>query len=503
MQFSNKYYIIKKGGYMNINDITGSFIKECKEKAYLNYIKRQEIKRRSNMIPLYDLIIYNLSYTDPEDLLIAIGRNLLIFDIITSKEKSIQIYSELYGKYCVFAKKKTDEAKDAFLNDVNELKEAVIRLKQIKVNKLTVLKNEVEEEKDFILASKYLGHNLKNNFYISDFIKTNINKYMESTKKSDQYKIAINEKIRLHNQKINGRKSISYIEQAINDDTIIYDITQEEERKFDSLLNGIAVSYAGNIINCSKEELDSLPKILEEIDSGYTTEQLNYFYKKILNIIVSELTSYKDRLANFSIYQDIDYRNLCIMEYNSLYGKYQFVKNYYEELIDIIELDNEEEQNIIEEDTDNKSITQNISKSNIIFLTDSDGTPLIQKDLDDIVPEYYGTIKELLVSKTDGTISPKKEEKMSSSNRKFKDVFKLKHDQVRILCKPLGDNNFLVMGAIEVKKMKKKREYETVVRRYNKSNFDENVTAEMIENHKKMLDDLINYLEKNKRAKFR
>lgn len=48
----------------------------------------------------------------------------------------------------------------------------------------------------------------------------------------------------------------------------------------------------------------------------------------------------------------------------------------------------------------------------------------------------------------------------------------------------------------------KKRECETVVRRYNKSNFDENVTAEMIENHKKMLDDLINYLEKNKRAKF-
>lgn len=508
MTFYYLFVIIKIGDiYMesfdDIYKVIGDLLSELRIRCDNNYQKITEAKKITDKISLYDAIIYNFTPTDREELLNGVHYNVSALELVFSKEKAAIITDRFINNYYQY-KNVQDTDEDLFIKDVNKLKNALIRLKGIYLKKVEKTNAEVEKEKKIMMTYRYLLKCFNKKEYISDYTRGIVNQYLEELGKPDTYKVLVNEGINKHNAKTKGKKKISYIEQAIKDKIEIYDIDLETEEKYYNVYGGVAESYASTVINMSRNDLNTLRATFEELDAGYSLEQLDYFYKKILNRIASELSKYKAQMLDFSIYQNLDERNMIIMEYNSLFTKYNFVKDYYEELMTIIELD-EENKEEIKTDEEKLEVTSNEINPvyNPIFISYQDKEPLFMKDLDDIVPEYYETIKKLLISKVNGTISPGKEEKITGNNKKIKGLFKLKHDQVRILCKPLPDNNFMILGVLEIKKTEKAREYAAIVKRFSRANFDENITPELKEENISTLKDIIEYLDKTKRNKFR
>lgn len=61
--------------------------------------------------------------------------------------------------------------------------------------------------------------------------------------------------------------------------------------------------------------------------------------------------------------------------------------------------------------------------------------------------EYYERVSRLLNGKKKDSLTPTEDKSFSTINAKLKDYSELRDDQVRIIYKHVGNNNYLILGA--------------------------------------------------------
>lgn len=212
-------------------------------------------------------------------------------------------------------------------------------------------------------------------------------------------------------------------------------------KKSNDKLDSIADNIIKSTTSMSKKETFQLLDTL----SYLTKEEKDYLYIKILNIYQNKMLSLKEMLSQLEIYKDKEAVNIIKNEFFDLTEKYSIIRKKYEK-------NSINEETITEEliDEDIKKLyyaTNNKENENCYFI----------RDLKNIREESYNRIFELL-----------EEFKKDENNGKLKKVSgyenttEIKDDQIRIILRDLGNNNYSVEGVFLKKDDNDREAYRTV-----------------------------------------
>ena len=226
------------------------------------------------------------------------------------------------------------------------------------------------------------------------------------------------------------------------------------------------------------------------LDSLYNKEEVNYIYTYILKhyqeeiIKLVKILQEKEFYLNNAILEDI--KN----DYKELYKKYMFIRN----ILDSQDKDMTEEYG--EEDNEDFSeeladVSASTSTLNLYYASNSNDPVkcYFTKDLIDLREEALPQILTLLEDFKNGLTSRIKYLKNLDG------CIELKSDQIRIVLRPIGNKNYVVLGVFIKKEDKDRKSYLNIINR-KEVILDENYSKEVEKYYQE-------YIKKNGRASSR
>lgn len=231
------------------------------------------------------------------------------------------------------------------------------------------------------------------------------------------------------------------------------------------------ISNAINVIN--NNSLTIIDSVLDF--SKYNIQEQEYIYKRLLVYYQDKIYNLIEVLKNKEYYFDIELLKQIKDEYKELHNIYMFLRNRLDSLTIV-----QDETVLINLSTDEEDNVRNLYYSSN---SEDASKCYFIKDLKEIRGEANFTILDLIRNFKLG------------DNRDIKTItngfIELKHDQIRIILKPIGNNNYSVMGVFIKKSDNDSKTYKKL--------FDRPIAIKDDEYSKLVEEYYIDYLESNKR----
>lgn len=419
------------------------------------YEEKKKIRDDNNYyIEIYKEIISLVSGVDVKGLLSNYINISLLLPLVYDEEADYMSQRILEYCYKLVSFANDDDFKDEYkkcMKSINMIIKTIITDYENAINKKGIYENEVKELSGRQYVYRGILYKLNKHEEIDEYKINEIKKLLNESNYSEKDKIIILEHIRNHNIKCKGsNKKPSYTTiRMIESDFSLYDTDEVIDKRLKNNLDECALS----IFNTMMTESDiDIPLFLEETTSWLNNREcFDYTIKKALNNFINGLKECRENMISDNNYYDQILRAVIIEEYNSYYYKYLSLKNYYEEKLKQRDCHDEKVQ---------------VEEKKFYFAKSGPGSATyIEKDIENIPYEYYERVKKLLERFKNNTLPNGNIERFSSTNQKLSRYLKLKEDQIRILISPLGDNSYLIVGAMLKKKDNATKDYIRLVGR--------------------------------------
>ena len=262
------------------------------------------------------------------------------------------------------------------------------------------------------------------------------------------------EYIKIHNTKCHENKGRSL---SSSDLYLVLNILDSSYEKIE--IEPMSDEKLENNINSVLNAIESNP--LSAVDDIVNLKHLTYdeqiyVWKRVLKHYQDEIYEIISLLKNKDFYFDITLLQTIKEEYKVLYQKYMFARNE----LDQIHL-NKKANESIEPKKEEIVILENEDIQKLFYATNTEDPTkcYFMKDILDMREESYKTILDLIKTFKEGN---NKNTKYLSTNSNF---IELKSDQVRIVLKPLGNNNYSVQGVFIKKSDNDRYSYENLFHR--------------------------------------
>lgn len=243
--------------------------------------------------------------------------------------------------------------------------------------------------------------------------------------------------IKIHNAKCHEDKSISL---SSDDLYLVLNMLNSgyEEIKIEPMNNEKLENYIKAVINAIESNpISSITNILQF--GNLTLKEQEYVFKKVLKYYQDEIYSLIILLKDKEFYFNISILQSIKEEYKILYQKYMLIRKKLDDL-----LFNKLEKQDIELDPEITEKSQNINEGGVhLYYSTNSIDPMkcyFVKDIQKMREESYSAILDMIDTFTSGNA---KNAKYLSTNSNF---MELKNDQIRIVLKPMGNNNYSVQG---------------------------------------------------------
>ena len=460
-----------------INNLLYNF----KQRLYLKVKEYLDIKERYKNSKVRIEILKNLleMLEEEENLKDNIAGIGITMEICLSKEISDKFIDTLFELtnntyYLTKDEENFSAEKVEFLNKYKRILIYAQRLLNLEVIQNRKDHKFLETHKDEIISYKKIQSSLKYNNYIEQREIDSLKKFFDEEDLPTRKQIAIYELINEHNIKLNNngirvsKKSLDILLDKYNKFNIDYkyDYVENLDKKI--------ISYISLIDDDNYEENI---KLLPKIDDEYMSiEEFDYIYRTMLNKYIDKIEECRKNLEEN--YFDIEIRKVILLEYQDIKNRYYRILSKYSEEQERYNKKEavKEEIKEIEEDKEKEPIR------NLLYTRRNEQFTYIESDLKDIPEEYYDRTENLLKNFKDGTLSVDKIRALAS-NSKFKGFRELKEDQVRIVFKEIGNNNYLILGA-SVKKV----------------DSDSLMLSKLVNRYRKLTDEEIEILKNNAKS---
>lgn len=314
----------------------------------------------------------------------------------------------------------------------------------------------------FVVSSAYrviscLKYQKPINKYKDDIFnaKRIINYYQISGAISNKDELLLLNELELHNRKIAAKYAYKsekdYTENLYNEVSNILSmgfpqpdnisVLPNREQTLKNFINEITNTLSTSGI----KDTDETIQIIENYKRyNITNDEYRYIINGVLASYLDELISLYELLTDKDIYHRITDRKDVIKNYYLMLDKYLVIQNYYNQIIDDISKDFEEEVTIEE-----PTIDTQVEKRFIYSRSDVNinKTKLIS-DMGDIDYEYYEDIYNLLMSFKNGTIGNKQVKLISKAiyGDSGRVLIELKDFNIRIVLQYIKDDIYSVNG---------------------------------------------------------
>lgn len=381
-----------------------------------------------------------------------ISDNQIVIYLLFNKIYKNSIYSsELYN---ILTNEENKDAKDKRFKKLID----ILSADQLEVEKqISNLAKKINRRLHHVSSAKRVKRRFKHNLPLTGRYDIqnihNILSYFETLGLiSNKEELLLINEIDRYNRRVLLQEEQNEQEQKYSDDVYneIPDILNAGFQPHDTI----------EVSNDRKNTLDEFAKVLYGVLEDETVENIipnieaykrykishqeyNYIIVKLLNNFLEELLTLYELLLDKEIYSRKKDRREIIKLYHKNLSTYLSILKYYNEITEEINSNiYEETQEIIDIGIPKKLIyahaDTNIDKARII------------SDMDDIPHEYYSTVIDLLARFKNNTTVQKEVRKLTN-NKRLKDCFELKGDQVRIVLKHVEDNIYCVMGVFAKK----------------------------------------------------
>lgn len=252
----------------------------------------------------------------------------------------------------------------------------------------------------------------------------------------------------------------------------------------ESKLNKIADAIIDIFENYDERiETEDYAKILPVIGVEVNdSDELKYVLIKVLESIQIRMSREIEALKDEDFIMDLEIKNMIASLCYELINRYIFIRNYMDSEVEKYEKEELSDEPLEVEEEVGK-------KKNLFYLMNSNGKCYFLSDVENIEYEYLGKIYDYIEEFRNGTIAVKDDRAMVtlSKMKKFKEI---RGDQIRIIYKKIGDNDYLIYGVFIKKDDKKfKFDYYKVGQRIGKVSDDplgiESQFCEYVNSHKR------------------
>lgn len=228
-----------------------------------------------------------------------------------------------------------------------------------------------------------------------------------------------------------------------------------------------------------------LPFLPRYTDENVVLEEFDYLFKNILNKLIDDLVESVTDISNVDMYKEL--KLTIVKEYNSTLNLYNAVKRFYIE----------ERQALENKNNSNENVEEIVNKL-IYFYPSQSQKSYIENDLKNIPEEFYYDVMKLLKNLKKNNLNSNNSKRFNG-NKKLKKFLELRDDQLRIMCRKIIDNNYLVLGIFQKQDDNDVTKYLSLAGRYtNKEDY-----KELISKSDGTEERLFKYLESNMRKSSR
>ena len=287
---------------------------------------------------------------------------------------------------------------------------------------------------------------------IPDELEDTLIEYLKATKRSSDEINEVREIIRQQNQILkNPNYKVS--------DTVILMLEKKyepiplvENPDLEKRLKGDLEYYRQYFID-GDENVDLLPD-----ESNYDLDKLEYIYKRLINMVVDIINDICEEMKLYETYDDEAYRKLIIADYNNAVSKYNRLIDKYRKEV------GKEEAEVIE--TEESEEIDETPKSKLLFLRKPGSERIyLMDDAKYITKQNYERVCKLLTGLRYDRLTEANYGGFVGHN-KIDDYEELKDDQVRIIYRDLGNNEYLIMGMFTKKENRSSTKVEYCAKRY-------------------------------------
>lgn len=248
------------------------------------------------------------------------------------------------------------------------------------------------------------------------------------------------EYIRGHNSKIkNSEYFVSdTVVKMLDSNYTKFIIDDVDDIKYKDRYSRVIEDY---LCELGKTDVKDLPEFLPFLPdfTEYPIDVFDYIYQNLINGIIDSINEDVEYISSVEVYKSIELRKVAISEYNERRIKLAQISNYYYAVRSNYQSDVE----ILDVEESNSNDYVN----NLLYLNNSNNISYLEKDMKSFPEEYFERVSKLLDSKRRNTLTPTEDKSFSTINAKLKDYSELRDDQVRIVYKHVGNNNYLILGA--------------------------------------------------------
>jgi len=462
-----------------------------KKKRYDDALYQKDLYEE--LVRLVNVDDINLLYAN----MLSIG---LILPLIYDGNEAKVIESELYRLIYVIVNTQKYEGMEkeikSYNNQLKLMVNKIIGEYTTLMNNISVYKKEYADKTLSFISCRKILYRLRHEHVIDNELINFINNLLAQRGFSKEHQILIDEYINHHNIKAkfkNPKLSFTTIK-MIEDDFKLYDLEELMDKDIKDRLDSCSVSIYDSLME--QDDTEASIQFLDSMTSWMDNTQVEYVLKSVLNKFLMLLQECKNNMLTDGNYEDVDIRRVIIEEYNSYYYRYKKLLDYYNSKMKIIEgtenlpIGGGEEEEILPKEVKNH-----------LFFAMGASKSYAERDIADMPEETYKVIKDLFEDFKYGTL-PEYNLEYFVSGGNLKGYCKLKDKEVRIVCKFLGDNNYLVLGIISKKNQGGNKEYLAITNRdYNYDISTEQLYIAKEQESEEIYGSIIEYLEKNARKR--
>lgn len=475
--------ISQKINLYSLKSLLRSIITLYEEKRIISDNAKYQLDIYKEIISLINDVDLNTLFSN------TLSLNLLL-PLIYSPEEAENIGNKISGYAYQLIKlsnnKDLEDEYNKILKKLNDIVGKIISEYEVLNSKSITYKQEFEDLNDKAYICRGILYRINTKMFISGYQINEVKKLLDENNWSNEHQIIILEYINHHNIscKFKSPKLSFTTIRMIEDDFELYDTNELIDKDLKNKLDDWSNSVFETIL--TEEDISMIPNFIDEMSIWMDDETFEYSIKSVLNKFLNSLKECKENMLKDNNYDDVEIRKLIILEYNSYYYKYLKLKKYYESRVYKESVEESKEEEIAQEE-------------NHLFFATSNSKAYVEKDILDIPEEYYQRVKKLIEGFKFGTLNDHNIENFVS-NSKLKGYRKLKEDQIRIVYRPLGNNNYLILGIMLKKSDRANKDYIKIINRdYNYDISDEFTYSEQKIENETIYNNLIEYLDEYSR----
>ena len=412
---------------------------------------KDKLNEAREKVKLYGDLLRLLDLRDLERILVnKIGIKLILSYLYDKDEVKVFNFETIIQRY---AKEKSAIEKEKYLNELVSLINIIRSNYELEKEKLEIIKNQTLSQEEEIKSRRIIS-----NFKFKQIIDDELQSFILERLKKDNIKmsdiIVILERVKIHNSEIAKSDKTRINTQELY---ALINIMEQGYEKIelpdhsDSTLDCICDNIVSALTNASKE---AIKEVLDGFNY-YDDEYLKYIYTKLMIYYQEEMYNTIEVLKDDKFYFDHEVVNLAKTEYYNSYVKYIVIRNYLDKI-------QEKSKNEIDTFDELESNEKNFDITGLYYSTNNeeDATKCyFISDLMDVREESLNRILSLINDFKKGKNITTKF--LTNSDG----CIEIKDDQIRIVLKSIGVNQFSVMGVFIKKADNDKKKYASIFKR--------------------------------------